>query len=245
MRWGGLLLIALAALPAVEDDDYAALGRAGFGAFLVPVPLEIQADLDLQPGQALMAVRVRPNSTAAGMGVQPGDVVLELNGQPIQSRRDLRMVIGTVSPGQDAMLVKAELDGRTAEVTGTFQERPQRRGPGGQSPRPAGTGQRRPNMPRWPSEEAVADAQWQRLADEAERYRELAAQIARLNSRWQQLEAAAPPWRMVFACDAPVQVQGGEEAAPLASEPIETVAAPATTPPWRFQAAVALPGAHR
>ena len=121
-----LLIAALAGLYAA--DDYDEPGRAGWGAFAVPPSLAVQAAKDLVPGQGLMVVAVRPGGTADVLGVDPGDVILELNGQPVSTRRELRAIVRQAEAG-DA--VRVTLSGSSGQTTlrGAFQER---------QPRPAG-----------------------------------------------------------------------------------------------------------
>jgi hypothetical protein len=120
---GALLGVGAAPAVAAEDYDY---GRAGFGAWTIPVPLDVQAQQDLVPGQGVLVVFVRPGGTASEMGVQPGDVLTSLNNTPVSNRHDIREVIGAVQPGDAATAGVITPDGTQAQLSGTFQERPNR-----------------------------------------------------------------------------------------------------------------------
>ena len=65
---------------------------------------------------------VTDGSAAAEAGLQPGDVIIELDGQPITSSSDVGAVIRTKQPG-DTLTVVFERDGRREEVTVTLKSR--------------------------------------------------------------------------------------------------------------------------
>lgn len=116
----------LGALSAAEDGYET--GRAGWGAFLGSVPLDIQADLDLVPGEGNMVLFVRPGSTADQLGLNPGDIVLDINGTPVSHRRDVRGVVRGSSPGEALEVTAITAEGRITTLDGTFAERQPRRG---------------------------------------------------------------------------------------------------------------------
>jgi len=122
--------LGLGAVPTLHADDYD-FGRAGFGAWTVPVPLDVQAEQDLVPGQGVLVVFVRPGGTASSMGVQAGDVLTSLDNTPVANRHDIREVIGAVQPGDAATAAVIQPDGTQATLSGTFQERPNRWGGAG------------------------------------------------------------------------------------------------------------------
>ena len=138
---GAGLASGVGATLAADDYDF---GRAGFGAWTVPVPLDVQAAQDLVPGQGVLVVFVRPGGTASSMGVQPGDVLTSLDNTPVANRHDIREVLGSVQPGDAASVAVIQPDGTQATLTGTFQARPNRwpgaggfgQGPGAGGPPP-------------------------------------------------------------------------------------------------------------
>jgi len=118
-------VLGTGAMPALDAEDYD-FGHAGFGAWTIPVPLDVQAQQDLVPGQGVLVVFVRPGGTASDMGVQPGDVLTSLNNTPVSNRHDIREVVGSVQPGDAATAGVITPDGTQSTLSGTFQERPNR-----------------------------------------------------------------------------------------------------------------------
>jgi len=150
---------------AAADVDYDELGRAGWGGRVIPVPLETQAERDLVPGQGGLVVRVRPGSTADRLGIQPGDIVLSINDRPIATRRDIRDLMATVKPGDDARVTVITAQGTVRQLDGDFHKR---------LPRPPGTpglpwgGQPRDpaRLAAWRTPEDIIAAQRARLLAE-------------------------------------------------------------------------------
>lgn len=188
-----MLLRALAAaalalpLAAEGDDGYEGHGRAGWGARVVTPSLEVLAEHGLAPGEGVQVVRVRPGGTADTLGVQPGDVITELNGQPIAHRRDIRAVVRAAAPGDEVVVTLATPSGAARRLEGVFQQRPPRiPGPppwvqAGQPPPWSAAG----GPPPWAGDPAEVVARQQRqllaeAADLAAARRDLASARARV-----------------------------------------------------------------
>jgi serine protease Do len=75
-----------------------------------------------KPGGALVR-GLKPDAPAAKAGVKNGDVILELNGQPVESANDLRLRISQTAPGSSVKL-EISRDGKTQNVDVTLAELP-------------------------------------------------------------------------------------------------------------------------
>jgi len=63
------------------------------------VTRELAAELGLPAQQGVLVSGVEDGSPAASAGVQPGDVIAEIDKKPVQSVDDLERVLGGVTPG--------------------------------------------------------------------------------------------------------------------------------------------------
>lgn len=190
------------AAPLLAVDGYEDLGRAGWGGFAVPPPLAVQAERDLVPGQGLMVVFVRPDSTADHLGIAPGDVVLALNDQPVASRRELRAVVRQANPGDEVKASLAGPGGVAAEKTGVFHERlPRRAGPppwwmGAMMAAMLPPGGGGPGA-SFADPATVATAQREQLLAEAAELAAAHRQLAELQTAWRDHQASVeqmPAW---------------------------------------------------
>jgi len=172
--WGGAalgLLLTTVALPA--DDEGYDHARAGFGAWLRPPTIDELAQRDLEPGDGAIVRYVRPGSTAESLGIQVGDVVRSINDTSIQSRRDVRALMPTVAPGDEATVVVTGSDGASRTLDGAFKPRlPRRTGP---LPWMTNVG----TPPQWWSspEEVISD-QRQQLAEQQQQLDAASADLA-------------------------------------------------------------------
>jgi serine protease Do len=75
-----------------------------------------------KPGGALVS-GLKPDAPAARAGLKNGDVILELNGQAIESANDLRLRISQTAPGSSVKL-EVSRDGKTQNMDVTLAELP-------------------------------------------------------------------------------------------------------------------------
>jgi len=66
---------------------------------------------------------IKPDTPAAKAGLKDGDVILELNGEPVTSANDLRLRVSQTAPGTNVKL-QVWRDGRTQDVGVTLGELP-------------------------------------------------------------------------------------------------------------------------
>jgi serine protease Do len=64
-----------------------------------PVDDDIVKAFHLENGAGAAVVDVSPDSGAAKAGIQPGDIILAYNGQPLQQAADLPPLVGMTKPG--------------------------------------------------------------------------------------------------------------------------------------------------
>ena len=72
---------------------------------------------------------VDPNSPGAKAGLQTGDIITELNNQPVNGPNDLRLKIGALAPGTTVHL-KVNRNGETRDVSLVLGETPASKGTG-------------------------------------------------------------------------------------------------------------------
>jgi Do/DeqQ family serine protease len=88
-----------AKLIELEDDNQAEAAKGGgekgsgggqLGISVEPVTADMASRLKLKKAQGVVITDIDPNSPAAEAGLQPGDVILEVNHQPVKSGADIR-----------------------------------------------------------------------------------------------------------------------------------------------------------
>ena len=84
-------------------------------------PALVQA-FDLKNGHGgAVVTQVTPGSAADKAGLQPGDIVIEVNGKPIRNASDLRNYIGLLRVGQKVDMVVLQ-EGKRKAVSATVEE---------------------------------------------------------------------------------------------------------------------------
>ncbi len=87
------------------------------------IALHMKANADGTPPKGALVASVEPDSPAAKAGVQPGDVILSVNGETISNPRDLAVDVSAVAPGSYATL-KVLRDGKTQAITAKLTDLP-------------------------------------------------------------------------------------------------------------------------
>jgi len=115
--------------------------RGYLGITIQGLDADMAKAFGLPQGGGALVGDVSPNSPAAKAGIQRGDVILELNGQKVNSPDDLSVHVSQMPPGSVAHL-KVFRNGQTRDVDitlGEFPENPESAAAGGQGVAP-GTG---------------------------------------------------------------------------------------------------------
>ena len=89
------------------DDDKAALGVA-----VSPLSPEMASRSGLgRNARGVVVQDVDPDGRAADAGIQEGDIILEVNRQPVQSVEELRSAVRAAASKPTLLLVRRAVDG--------------------------------------------------------------------------------------------------------------------------------------
>ncbi len=102
---GGSVGIAFA-IPAdtvktvvAQLKDTATVTRGWIGVQIQPVTPDIADSLGLKKAEGALVAEPQANSPAAKAGIKAGDVITQVNGEPVKDSRDLAKTIGAMAPG--------------------------------------------------------------------------------------------------------------------------------------------------
>jgi len=101
--------------------EFGSVSRGRLGIFIRDVTPELAEALDLETAQGALVTEVEAGSSAERAGVEAGDVVVELNGRPVEGSTDLRNSVGLVRAGSEVKLVVLR-DGRRRTITAVVGE---------------------------------------------------------------------------------------------------------------------------
>ncbi|MFN7023484.1 MAG: Do family serine endopeptidase [Pseudorhizobium sp.] len=121
---GGNVGIAFAIPAYVAEDvvqdlmDDGQVERGWLGVQIQPVTDDIAESLSLEKAQGALVVEPQEGSPGAEAGLEAGDVILALDGQPIEDARDLSMTVASAGPGKKVELsVWRKGEAKSVEVT--------------------------------------------------------------------------------------------------------------------------------
>jgi serine protease Do len=97
--------------------------RGYIGVGIQDVTAELARVFHVPAEKGALVSNVDPNSPGGKAGLQRGDVITELNGQPVEGANDLRLKVGTMSPGTTVHL-NVLRNGETRDVSLTLGEAP-------------------------------------------------------------------------------------------------------------------------
>ncbi len=121
---GFAIPIALASKVADDLMKYGAVHRPQLGV-LVGRVTQTEADLYHLPNVAgALVTQVQPNTPASRAGIEMGDVIVSLNGQPINDQTDLVARLARMHPGENVSLtLYRNGDSRTVDIKlGEFEQ---------------------------------------------------------------------------------------------------------------------------
>lgn len=97
--------------------------RGYLGIEIGPVDSAWARRLGMESPHGALVSSVVPDGPSAEAGLEPGDVIVELDGDPVRDYNRFRLNIGLIDPGQTVTLGIIR-DGREREVRVTLDERP-------------------------------------------------------------------------------------------------------------------------
>lgn len=106
--------------------------RGYIGVGIQEVSPDLAKAFHVPPEKGALIGNVDPHSAGAKAGLQQGDVITELDGQPVTGPNDLRLKIGTMKPGTSVRL-KVLHNGETHDVNVTLGEAPTKNPTGNQN----------------------------------------------------------------------------------------------------------------
>jgi serine protease Do len=98
--------------------------RGYIGVGIEDVTPELAKQFGLSQPNGVLISSVQPNTPGARAGLKRGDIILKVNGDPVNSRNDLRLRISQTAPGTQVDLTIWRED-RTQDVKLTLTELPQ------------------------------------------------------------------------------------------------------------------------
>src|SRR3989441_685029 len=88
-----------------EGGEEASPKESKLGLSVRAITPEIADRLDITAGKGVIVQDVKPGSFAEDAGVSRGDVILEINKQPVNSEEDFNRVASTLKSGQDVVFL--------------------------------------------------------------------------------------------------------------------------------------------
>jgi serine protease Do len=99
--------------------------RGYMGVYIQSLTPELAKQFGLSQGGGVLVGDVTPDTPASRAGLKKGDVILELNGQPVTDHNQLSLRVSQTDPGATVRL-KIWRDGKTQDVNVTLGELPEK-----------------------------------------------------------------------------------------------------------------------
>ena len=103
------------------DNNAPATGKLGIT--VKPVTQDLADRLGLKSANGVVVMDVKPSSFAEDIGLQRGNIILEVNRKPVTSEEDFRRITSTLKTGQDVVFLVRDgrsRDGGTVFLAGTL-----------------------------------------------------------------------------------------------------------------------------
>ncbi len=84
--------------------EHGSVTRGWIGVQIQPVTKDIADGLGLKTAEGALVAQPQPHSPASKAGIEAGDVITAVNGQPVKDARDLAKKIGALAPKTDVKL---------------------------------------------------------------------------------------------------------------------------------------------
>jgi len=112
------------AMSAFEQiKKHGKVSRGMLGVTIEPVDAAKAKALGLERSRGALVNNIEPDSAAAKGGIEIGDVIVSVNGQPVNSNADLPPMVGMLPPGTKARIGVVR-DGKERELSVTLGELP-------------------------------------------------------------------------------------------------------------------------
>jgi serine protease Do len=110
--------IETASRAVTQLREHGKVSRGLLGVVVGPISREMAEAMDLDRPVGALVNSVNKDSAADRAGVQPGDVILEFNGEPVELSSDLPPMVGSNPPGTEVkLLVSRNGKAKTFDVT--------------------------------------------------------------------------------------------------------------------------------
>jgi serine protease Do len=106
--------------------------RGYIGVLIQEVTPDLAKSFKVPPEKGALVSNVEPNSPGAKAGLERGDVIMQLNGEPIDGPNDLKLKVAAIMPGTTVHL-QVNRGGQTRDMDLTLGEAPSGKGSGSAS----------------------------------------------------------------------------------------------------------------
>jgi len=107
------------------SEGYVSRGWLGVG--IQDITADLARSLDVEPGSGVLISEVFENTPAEKAGIQPTDIVVEMNGEAVTSTTELRNKVAMIKPGTEVRL-KVLRNGKEKNIKIVLDERPDEQG---------------------------------------------------------------------------------------------------------------------